>query len=82
MKNVRGSVLANPAMVEVATSFPHLTLSAACLLGVMGGGLIDYLWTGVKATYIAIFATSFATVRSSSTQGCITSNIVSQPNRM
>ncbi len=31
----------------------------------MRGGLIDYLWTGVKATYIAIFATSFATVRSS-----------------
>ncbi len=40
------------------------------MLGFMRGGLIDYLWTGVKATYIAIFATSFATVRSSSTQGC------------
>ncbi len=30
----------------------------------------------MKATYIAIFATSFATVRSSSTQGCINSNTV------
>ncbi len=35
------------------------------LLGFMKGGLIDYLWTGVEATYIAIFATSFATLRSS-----------------
>ncbi len=40
------------------------------MLESMRGGLIDYLWTGVKVTYIAIFATSFATMRSSSTQGC------------
>ncbi len=44
------------------------------VLGYMRGGLIDYLWTGVKATYIAIFATSFPTVRSSSIRGCINYN--------
>ncbi len=39
------------------------------LLGSMGEGSIDCLWTGVKATYTAIFATSFATVRSSCNTG-------------
>ena len=45
------------------------TLSHSHMLGFMRGGLIDYLWTGVKATYIAMFATSYATVGSSFNTG-------------